>query len=162
VNKYFSLVIWALALTSKTLDAQSVTFKSSPINGWSSQQFICVDADCQSAGISPSNEPLAGMYFVAKTYVAMEQQNALVAQQIDLLKTLVQKSTDTHKLIAQQINSFNQDLRSSINARFDALPPELANSEAMRKALENLKQEIVKIVDDKLKTLPQTNAVQKH
>jgi hypothetical protein len=137
------------SVLSSVANAQTVRdgapARSDQVNG---NNIVCVDNDCHYGG--NSNE--ASGYFAAKTFVAIQQLNgqitALMNSQSSLLSTLVQKSNDTNALVAQQINTFNQDLRNSINASFDRLPQDLINSDAIKQ----LRADILKQVDQKLKT----------
>jgi len=54
--------------------------------------------------------------------------------------------TQTNALLVTKVNTFSEDLRKAINARFDTLPAELANSEAIKQ----LKADILKQVDDEI------------
>jgi hypothetical protein len=66
------------------------------------------------------------------------------------LDTLNSTSVMTEQLIANQITTFNQQMRVSIAQRFDTLPAELVQSDAIRQ----LKADILAQVDAKIAAAP--------
>jgi len=159
-------VVILLCVIRLCASAQTVNQRMEPgPTAWTSYLQMCVDADCHLYGVSDgqTGNADAQVYFSAQTYAALLKLNALVVEhnnlltslnhslgeQNNLLTSLNHSATDTNKLVAQQINTFNRDLRKAIDARFDRLPQELVNSDPIKQ----LRADIVRQIDDKLKTL---------
>ena len=65
------------------------------------------------------------------------------------LTELKDSTAKTNSILVDQIKMFTDDFRNAINRRFDQLPKEIAESDAIK----NLRQDILKQVDDKIAAL---------
>ncbi len=78
----------------------------------------------------------------ANLNASVAAQNSLTVQMTKMQDSI----TQTNALLVAKVNTFSEDLRKSINARFDQMPAELANSDAIKQ----LRQDILKKVDDEI------------
>lgn len=91
--------------------------------------------------------PLITAYSTAHTAQLLEQNNALLKAQTEMMQKLIDSNTATTQAIAKQVSTFDRDLQATILARFDALHSEVAEWPAFKQ----LRADILKAVDDKIK-----------
>jgi hypothetical protein len=118
---------------------------------------VCLDDTCavsfagetSSSSLFPDAEPFFSATAAATLLTIEKELSRSDTGVLALLSSLNQNAIATNKLVTQQINTFNQDLRNSISASFDKLPQQMADSDTIKQ----LKADILKQVDDKLKTM---------